>query len=82
MRCILLVDHDGLVNTILREGLGLHEVVGRDVDAVSCFKSGGDYASLSCPWVDIIEDVEEVNWSVHLSESFIYTSINLLPENG
>lgn len=79
---ILLVDHYGLIDFILRDRLRLLKIVGRDIDAVTCLKSGGDHPSLFGEGKDLVPDVKEVEWAIHLSFTLINPSINLLTENG
>lgn len=81
MGCVLLVDHYGLVDAILRNGLRLHKIVSGNVKAVTCLKSGGDHTSLFGKRIHLVPDVKEVYWAIHPSEAFIDSSINLLPEN-
>ena len=82
MRCILLVDVNGLVVAILRNSLRLLEIVGRNIDTVTCLKSGGNHTSLLGPWKDLVPDVKEVNRNRHLIDALVNTSVNLLSENG
>ena len=78
----MLVDVNGLVVAILRDGLRLLEIVSRNINTVTCLKSGGNHTSLLGPWKDLVPDVKEVNGNFHLIDALVNSCVNLLSENG
>ena len=82
VRSILLGNHNGLIYGILCHGLWLDEVVSWNIETISGIQSHIDDPRLFCKRVNIVVDVEKVDWAIHFLELLVNSDIDLLPEYG
>ena len=77
---VLLGDHDRFIDVVLRQGLRLHKIISRNVEAVAGIQGHRNDSSLFRKRMHIVINIEQVDWAVHLLEVLVNADVDLLPE--